>query len=119
MARKNLLAGLIAPKLPAGNSEPNSLPDKVLEPQSSPRGIPLGTRGAIGAVTRSIESLKSSAAEAEQMRARLESGDVIVDLDPALVDPSPVADRIPDASADLSDFVEAIRVSGQKVPILV
>ena len=33
--------------------------------------------------------------------------------------PHPVTDRIPDTSADLGDFVEAIRISGQKVPILV
>jgi len=119
MARKNLLAGLISPKLPAGNSVAESLSDKTLDSDFTSRSGPLGTRGAIGAVTRSIENLKSSAAEAEEMRARLASGDVVVDLDPASVDPSPVTDRIPDTSADLGDFVEAIRISGQKVPILV
>lgn len=119
MARKNLLAGLISDKLPAGNSEPKPLADKAVEAERSSRLGPLGSRGAIGAVSRSIESLKSAASEAEQIRAQLEAGQTVVELDPALVDPSPVADRIPDASADFSEFVELIRAGGQQVPILV
>ncbi len=119
MARKNLLAGLIAPQLPPGNFGGEALPDKGLEADRAPRPGPSGSRGAIGAVTRSIESLKSAASEAEEMRARLEAGQTVLEIDPAAIDPSPVADRIPDAAADLSEFVEAIRASGQQVPILV
>lgn len=119
MARKNLLAGLMADKLPAGNSESNSLANKEIEAERGVRLGPLGSRGAIGAVSRSIESLKTAASEAEHIRAQLEAGHTVVELDPAQVDPSPVADRIPDTSADLSDFVELIRAGGQQVPILV
>lgn len=118
MARKNLLAGLISSKLPAGNSEAEPFSAKSLEGERPPRGAPLGSRGAIGAVTRSIENLKSAASETEKLRARLEAGQTIVELDPSLVDPSPVADRMPDAAADLGEFIEAMR-SGQQVPILV
>lgn len=118
MARKNLLAGLISTKLPAGNSEAEPVSGKGLEAERSPRAAPLGSRGAIGAVTRSIENLKSAASETEELRARLEAGQTVVELDPSLVDPSPVADRMPDAAADLGEFVEAMR-SGQQVPILV
>ena len=53
------------------------------------------------------------------MRAQLEAGQVVLELDPALVDPSPVADRMGDTTADASEFIEAIRITGQQVPILV
>jgi ParB family chromosome partitioning protein len=119
MARKNLLAGLMEPKLPAGNSAPDALADEALDTQQPPRQAPLGSRGAIGAVTRSIESLKSAASEAGEIRARLEAGQTVVELDPGLIDPSPVTDRMPVSSNDLAEFIGAIQASGQQVPILV
>lgn len=119
MARKNLLAGLMTTKLPAGNTDPELLTDNGLELELPVRPGTLGSRGAIGAVTRSIESLKSAASEAGEIRAKLEAGQTVVELDPELVDPSPIADRMPSNTADLSDFVKAIRTSGQQVPILV
>ncbi len=119
MARKNLLAGLMEPKLPAGNSAPDAPPNKALDAQQPPRQGPLGSRGAIGAVTRSIESLKSAASEAGEIRARLEAGQTVVELDSNLIDPSPVTDRMPVSSEDLAEFIEAIQMSGQQVPILV
>ena len=118
MARKNLLAGLMSPKLPAGNSGANALQENELEPVQ-PARLTLGGRGAIGAVTRSIENLKAAASEAGEMRARLEAGQTVIDLDPDLVDPSPVLDRMPAPDGELTEFIEAIRLSGQQVPILV
>lgn len=118
MARKNLLSGLMTPKLPAGNSEPDLSGDKALEPKRPQRVGSLGSRGAIGAVTRSIEGLKSAASEAEQMREKLAAGQTVVELDPALLDPSPVADRIADDRAAPSELIELIRDAGQQVPIL-
>ena len=118
MARKNLLAGLMSPKLPAGNSGANALQENELEP-IQPARLTLGGRGAIGAVTRSIENLKAAASEAGEMRARLEAGQTVIDLDPDLVDPSPVLDRMPAPDGELTEFIEAIRLSGQQVPILV
>nr|UVY99766.1 RepB [Agrobacterium fabrum] len=52
MARKHLLSDLAGPKLPAGNSEDIATQDAAT-PQYSPRG-------AIGAVSRSIELFKVS-----------------------------------------------------------
>lgn len=119
MARKNLLSGLMTPKLPAGNSDEEAKIDKGLEPDRVVRHAGLGSRGAIGAVTRSIEGLKSAASEVEQMRSKLAAGLTVVELDPGLLDPSPVADRIADDRTAPSELIELIRESGQQVPILV
>ncbi|MEH3147382.1 MAG: plasmid partitioning protein RepB [Methylobacterium frigidaeris] len=121
MARKNLLAGLVAPKLPAGN------PDEPDRPEPAPAPVPervarfggMTRGGAIGAVSRSIEGLKSAASDAEQMRARLANGQTVVELDPGLIDSSPVADRIPHEGGGHDDLVESMRLSGQQVPVLV
>lgn len=118
MARKNLLSGLMTPKLPAGNSGVDGSSDKALEPNRTQRLGGLGSRGAIGAVSRSIEGLKSAASEADEMRAKLAAGQAVVELDPALLDPSPVADRIADDRAAPSELVDLIREAGQQVPIL-
>ncbi len=99
MARKNLLEGLVGQKLPAGNS-PAEPPGTPPEPPSSHHGA----RGAIGAISRSIESLK---AQAE------------VELDPELVDPPPVSDRLTESPAAFAEFLEGIRENKQQVPILV
>src|SRR5215204_5507283 len=118
MARKNLLSDLMTPKLPAGNSTPEHRSDKGLEPDRPQRFGHLSGRGAIGAVTRSIEGLKSAASEADQIRAKLAAGYAVVDLDPDLFDPSPIVDRIADDRASPSELIELIRASGQQVPIL-
>lgn len=99
MARKNLLEGLVGQKLPAGNS-PDS--DRG-NPQETPPSHH-GSRGAIGAISRSIESLK---AQAE------------VELDPNVVDPPPVSDRLTESPAAFAEFLQGIRENRQQVPILV
>ena len=64
----------------------------------------MGTRGAIGAVTRSIEQLKAQS---------------IVELSPDLVDASFITDRLESTLDSHRDLVESIREHGQQVPILV
>ncbi|WP_298955062.1 plasmid partitioning protein RepB [uncultured Methylobacterium sp.] len=118
MARKNLLAGLVAPQLPAGNPDeaPAAAPPR---PEPAARFGALGRGGAIGAVSRSIEGLKNAASDAEQMRAQLAAGQTVVELDPGLIDASPVADRIPHEGGGHDDLVASMRLSGQQVPVLV
>lgn len=53
---------------------------------------------------------------AEEIERRLAEGRTIVDLDPALIDPSFIQDRM---SGDIADLVASIREYGQQVPILV
>jgi ParB family transcriptional regulator, chromosome partitioning protein len=104
MARKNLLSGLAGAELSAGNFgfEPGAASSPSLPP--TPHFGVMGARGAIGAVTRSIEQLKAQS---------------IVDLDPSMVDESFISDRLGGASADLDELVSSIREHGQQVPILV
>lgn len=110
MARKNLLAGLTQPKLTAVNSE-------TAPPRPTP--LPFASRGALGAVTRSIDDLASKANAARELEARLTSGQVIVDLDPASIDASFVADRMAQDDEEYQALRESIAQSGQDSPILV
>ena len=65
MARKNLLAGLTDFELPAGNSPKDGPPSSPNE-AAADRQPSFGQNGAIGAVTRSIEQLKSQIGEARK-----------------------------------------------------
>ena len=103
MARKNLLAGLTGEKLTAVNSETSSMAGDLAKAMTAPFANFTGGR-AIGAVSRSIEQIKQQA---------------VIEIDPTLIDPSPIADRLPVALEALQDLIDAIRDSGQQVPILV
>jgi ParB family chromosome partitioning protein len=61
-------------------------------------------RGAIGAVSRSIELLKSQS---------------LADLDPDLIDAPAVTDRLDEDGEQFEEFARNIRENGQQVPILV
>jgi ParB family chromosome partitioning protein len=102
MARKNLLLGLSDPELPAGNS-PSSLPSEGQKVAPAHLGI-MGTRGAIGAVTRSIEQLKAQS---------------IVEIAPDQIDASFISDRLETSPESHQSLVESIREHGQQVPVLV
>ena len=102
MARKNLLLGLTGDELPAGNF--GGAPGFEASKTQAPHLGVMGTRGAIGAVTRSIEQLKAQS---------------VVDLDPALIEPSFITDRLDSAPEQHDALVASIREHGQQVPILV
>ncbi|MGV1768148.1 plasmid partitioning protein RepB [Rhizobium rhizogenes] len=71
-----------------------------------------GMTGAAKTVVRSIEDL------AENTKKLME-GEVIVDLDPRLLDVSFVADRLSDEGEEYQELKQAIKESGQTTPILV
>ncbi|TBE37938.1 plasmid partitioning protein RepB [Rhizobium leguminosarum] len=71
-----------------------------------------GMTGAAKTVVRSIEDL------AENTKKLME-GEVIVDLDPQLLDVSFVADRLSDDGDEFQELKQAIKESGQTTPILV
>jgi ParB family chromosome partitioning protein len=96
MARKHLLSDLAPQKLPAGNSE-NAADLDNPTPQYAPRG-------AIGAVSRSIELLRSQS---------------LTELDPDLIDAPSVTDRLDEDGEQFEEFARNIRENGQQVPILV
>jgi ParB family chromosome partitioning protein len=99
MARKNLLADLTQSGLPAGNSSP--------APKTEPfeaRALFAAGRGAIGAVSRSIDQLKSQA---------------VIELATHLIDASFIEDRLGTSPEDHASLLASIREHGQQVPILV
>lgn len=89
MARKDLLKGLM------DEAEPSAPPAT-----SNPRY----TKGAIGAVTRSIADLKSRA---------------VLDLDPLLIDAGGMQDRLESDNAEDASLLRSIAEYGQQVPVLV
>jgi ParB family transcriptional regulator, chromosome partitioning protein len=109
MARKNLLAELDDQETPA----PRVMPTPVApRPAYTPRG-------AAGMVNRSLADLASKANSAEVMEARLTAGQTIIEIDPALVDPSFVLDRMAEEGEGLTVLRQAIKAQGQNSPILV
>lgn len=118
MSRKNLLAGLTNIELPAGNSPLGSAAG-VESNASEVQPPTFGQRGAIGAVSRSIEHLKSQLGEAKHIQTQLALGQTVVELDPGLIDQSFISDRMASAAEELATLAESIRANGQQVPILV
>ena len=102
MARKNLLLGLTSEELPAGNSIAEAPPGA--ERAMTPHLGGMGTRGAIGAVSRSIEQIKAQS---------------IVDLDTETIDASFITDRLEGSAESHSALVASIREHGQQVPVMV
>jgi ParB family chromosome partitioning protein len=102
MGRKHLLDGLIG-ELTAVNSSSGAPRDNPAPPVGAPH---LGTmsRGAVGAVGRSIEQLRAQS---------------ILELETSLIDPSFVADRLDVSQEHYRALVSSIREHGQQVPILV
>src|SRR5215831_5559637 len=112
MARKNLLADL-ASETPAGaERSPESIP--VSRPAFGVSG-----RGAPGMLSRSIGNLAAKADAAKDLEARLTSGQVIVELDTALIDPSFIADRMAQNDEAYTALRAGIEAEGQLSPILV
>lgn len=121
--RKDTLRAALAARsleLPAGNSadgDSRSAPPAAPLPSAgaeAPR--PLVRSGAVGAMGRSLGRIANAADEA---RALMAAGDTVVELDPGVVDPSFIADRLVPGGDDIADLVELIRHHGQQVPILV
>ena len=75
-----------------------------LETKSASPAPPRAAKGAIGAVSQSIADLKSRS---------------VIDLDPHLIDPGGVLDRLEYDEAEHARLVDSIREYGQQVPVLV
>lgn len=102
MGRKNLFGAFSGDELTAVNS-----PDRAGEattPGQTPLTTAIGSRGAIGAVSRSIEQMRSNA---------------IAELAPELIEASAISDRLEGTPEEHRALVASIREHGQQVPILV
>ena len=89
----------------------------ALSADNMPAALPRVSSGSVRSLKDSFSEVEK---ENEELRERIASGAVILEIDPSLVDPSPLADRFRDQ--DDSSF-EALKHSiaqrGQEVPILV
>jgi ParB family chromosome partitioning protein len=113
MSRKNILANITGAKLTAVNPAEGSATPSKAPP------LAFAGRGALGAVTRTIDDLAARADAARDIEKRLTAGEMVVDLDPSTIDGSFVSDRLALDDDDFKDLVEAIRTRGQDSPILV
>jgi ParB family transcriptional regulator, chromosome partitioning protein len=104
MARKNLLSGLTGTRLTAVNPESGGAGDSHAAMSANVHLGGMSTRGAIGAVSRSIEQLKAYS---------------VVEIEPDLIEASFVADRLENSEEHHRSLVESIREHGQQVPVLV
>lgn len=78
------------------------------------------TSGMSGAVKSMQQSFSAVEAENERLRAQLLSAEAAVELDPSIIVPSFVRDRLDiEGNPQFPLFVEGIRRDGQKLPILV
>ena len=67
-----------------------------------------------------LNRLTDEAKQASELRQQILAGSSVVELDPALVEPSFMSDRLArNGDTDYRKLVESIRHSGQQVPILV
>ena len=77
-------------------------------------------RVSAGAVRSLKDSFSGVERENEELRNQMASGAVIFEIDPTLVDPSPLADRfVDDDNASFEALKASIHHRGQEVPILI
>ena len=77
-------------------------PDLVTDPSATP----------IGAIGQSLGELNERNKRAAEIEQKLTAGETIVELDPAIVDPSFVVDRMPATADTLANLIEAIQGAG-------
>ena len=90
MGRKNLLAGLDDDELTAVNFDPATGGDGPKRPAQPT----LGSRGAVGAMSRSLEMISAERRAALVLGERIAAGQNVVEIDTGLIDPSFVTDRM-------------------------
>jgi ParB family chromosome partitioning protein len=108
MKRKELVSALLAsgPRAEAGDAV-DQKPQRV-------------AAGAVRAMGLELNRLAERADEAQELRQQLETGAVVVELDPETLEPSFISDRLaPTDDPQYRQLVETIRKDGQQLPILV
>lgn len=114
MGRKNLLTDLVEDKLTAVNSGR----EKDAVPEKRPLQPTLGSRGAVGAMSRSLEMISAERMAAKALSDRIAAGQSVVEIETVLIDASFVPDRMQSTDQDHGALVESIRERGQLVPVL-
>ena len=113
--RRTLLAPIAAPASPAEAAD--------IAPAVTADAAPIRPRvgsTALRAVGLSLDRLRDAGEEARVLKTAIEAGNAVIELDPALVDPSFIRDRLPEGEDPAFEaFKDGIKTHGQKVPILV
>lgn len=92
-------------------------PSEMLSADNEP---PRLARVSAGSVRSLRDTFSGVERENEELRAQLASGQVAIELDPHLIDPSPLADRFVEQDAASFEALKAsIEERGQEIPILV
>jgi ParB family transcriptional regulator, chromosome partitioning protein len=107
-----------ATESPAPQTEARELPPQRTRPLLGMER-PIKQSSALGAISQSLAGISEKVKRAEEIEQKLIEGQVIVDLDPALIDNSFVPDRMRATVEQNAAFRELIRQHGQNVPILV
>lgn len=94
-------------------------PDRLAMANSSPREESEDGRVLAGPVRAMSLSLGRIDDHRRALEDALARGETIVDIDPALIDPSFVQDRLDHDAGTFADFKRLIEERGQEVPILV
>ena len=116
MNRKDTLKALLGSSIPPAKKEP---PRGIDDRDSNQPPQRVGA-GAVRAMGLSLQKLTAEADQARALQTQIEAGSTVVELDPDLVDPSFVIDRLSPADDDsFLELVESIEANGQQVPILV
>jgi ParB family transcriptional regulator, chromosome partitioning protein len=115
MTRKNLFAHTA--DLPASARLP-TLPE--VKPRSTEAGSPPPPRvKAIGNLGALLSDMTQEARRAADLQRDLAEAERVVEIEPSLIDPSPIRDRLEDpTSEDDRALLETISRDGQRVPAL-
>ncbi|WP_158807802.1 plasmid partitioning protein RepB [Beijerinckia sp. L45] len=73
----------------------------------------------VGVIGQSLAAADERSRRAGDIERQLSEGQAVVELDPAMIDPSFISDRMPSAAGVQATLLDAIRDHGQQVPILV
>jgi ParB family chromosome partitioning protein len=108
MSRKDAIDSLFLKKpLASGKSQTDSSTTRVRS-------------GAISAMGSSLQEMAEGAKTAARLQDQLASGEAVISLDPATVEGSTIADRLPTLIDPKFDQLKAsIEENGQQIPILV
>jgi ParB family chromosome partitioning protein len=84
------------------------------------RAIRRTVAGSVKAMGLSLDALNEQVSDARRLRESLASGERVIEVDPALIDVSPFADRLSVGPEDdgFAALRESIRDGGQQVPVL-
>jgi ParB family transcriptional regulator, chromosome partitioning protein len=112
--RKDTLRELLNPSKDGPPANPGS--DQLIEPPNTER---IGS-STVRVMGLSLQRLSADAETGRTLRAQLNSGSNVVEVDPDFIEPSFVSDRFAQTDDQaFQDLVKSIETHGQQVPILV